>query len=340
MFPNENTGYAGIDGGRIAKTTNCGLNWQVIKTGQGDHLHGMSFPSVDTGYAVTKYGLYLKTTNAGNNWAVTGSDSNSYGDIQFINNFTGFSGGYNNYSDKGIIKRTINGGTNWVTYYLDSMNSIYDICISPENYWFAAGYGRYNNNSQEGFITRSTDLGVTWQTLQFPNAIASITFSSGQTGYASAYNNIIYKTTNSGDTWFPTYCINANNSNGLFFINDNTGYGVSTYGQMIKTTTGGGVLIGVEPVSYIMPQKYNLYQNYPNPFNPVTKIRFDIPKAMNASLKIYDVLGRETSVIVNDFLIPGTYAFDFDGSNLPSGVYFYVLNGEGFSESKKMILLK
>jgi hypothetical protein len=160
------------------------------------------------------------------------------------------------------------------------------------------------------------------------------------TGYASTENNITYKTTNSGVNWFATYCSNNFESWGLYFTNDMTGYAVSPYGQIIKTTTGGGVLIGVEPVSYIVPQKYNLYQNYPNPFNPVTKIRFDIPKAMNASLKIYDILGREVSVVVNDFLIPGTYAFDFDGSSLPSGVYFYVLNGEGFYESKKMVLVK
>jgi photosystem II stability/assembly factor-like uncharacterized protein len=341
MFVDQNTGYAGIDGGRIARTTNCGMNWQVIETGQYDHLHGMHFPSVDTGYAVTKYGYYLKTINGGNNWSVTGRDSCSYGDILFSNNTTGFSGGYNNNIDRGIIKRTTNGGLNWEVYYLDTMNSVFDVCNTSENFWFAAGFGRYNNNNgQDGFICRSMDFGNTWQTIQFPHPITSITFSSEHTGYACAYNNLVYKTTNSGDDWFATYNINAGGSDGLCFVDDLTGYGVGRYGQIIKTTSGGGVLINIEPQSYIVPVKYNLYQNYPNPFNPATKIKFDIPKAMNASLKIYDILGREVSVIVNDFLIPGTYAFDYDGSNLPSGVYFYVLHGEGFTESKKMILLK
>ena len=340
MFPNENTGYAGIDGGRVAKTTNCGINWEVFKTGNYDHLHGMNFPSVDTGYAVTKQGYYLKTVNGGTNWTITGPDTISYGDIQFMNNLTGFAGGFNNNIDRGVIKRTINGGISWIIYYLDSMQSIYDICCSPANYWFAAGFGRYNNNGLEGFISRSTDFGVNWHTIQLPNAIASITFSSALTGFASAYNNITYKTTNGGNNWYATYCINADPSHGLFFINDNTGYGVSPYGQIIKTTTGGGVLISVEPQSYIVPHNFNLYQNYPNPFNPTTKIKFDIPKAMNASLKIYDILGKEVSVVVDDFLIPGTYAFDFEGSNLSSGVYFYVLTGEGFVDSRKMVLIK
>ncbi len=337
MFLNENTGYAGIDGGKLAKTTNCGLNWQVIKTGCYDHLHGLAFPSVDTGYAVTKYGFTLKTTNAGINWINFGQNPvEAYGDVQFRNNLTGFAGGTYYGNDIGYVKITTNGGTNWTFKNLDSIRVIEDVCITPSNIWFASGY----DLQSKGIIYRSTDQGDSWNYIKFPLMIMSIYFPTTSIGYASASGGIMYKTTNAGENWFSTYCINFGYSNGLYFIDDQTGYGVSRYGQIIKTTTGGGVLIGVEPVSYTVPQKYNLYQNYPNPFNPVTKIKFDIPKSMNASLKIYDILGREISVIVNDFLIPATYAFDFDGSNLPSGVYFYVLNGEGFSESKKMVLVK
>ena len=202
MFLNQSTGYAGIDGGRLAKTTNCGINWEVYKTGNFDHLHGMAFPSVDTGYAVTKHGYTLKTINAGINWSVVGSDSNSYGDIQFINNLTGFSGGFNYIVDKGVIKRTTNGGANWELNYLDSIFWINDICITPQNYWYAVGDGSYNGISQTGLIYRSTDSGTSWQYIQLPQSIASINFSSALTGYASAYNNITYKTTDGGENWF------------------------------------------------------------------------------------------------------------------------------------------
>lgn len=340
MFPNDNTGYAGIDGGKLAKTTNCGLNWEILKTGQLDHLHGMSFPSADTGYAVTKYGNYIKTTNGGLNWNILFKDSCEFGKVEFFDNNTGFTGGRNWNTHKGISKRTSNGGINWQTIYIDSVDWITDIEISENNNWFICGYGEYNGSFYPGYIYRSTDKGVTWSYIKFNQSINSINFSSAITGYASAYNNIIYKTTNGGESWFATYCINNSASYGIYFTNENTGYAVSLYGQIIKTTTGGGVLISVEPQSYIVPRTYNLYQNYPNPFNPTTKIKFDIPKAMNASLKIFDILGREVSVIVNDFLIPGTYAFDFDGSNLSSGVYFYVLTGEGFVDSRKMVLIK
>jgi len=340
MFPNENTGYAGIDGGKVAKTTNCGNTWEVFKTSQYDHLHGMSFPSVDTGYAVTKYGNFIKTTNAGMNWIV---DSRfiieGYEDVQFINNLTGFAGGSTYTPRIGITRKTTDGGINWDPILLDSMIEVTDVCVSTPGSWYAAGYGQ-NSSGYPGYIYYSTDFGANWNYHKFPNSIYSIHFASPLTGYASSYYNIMYKTTDAGTTWFSTYCINNNISQAIYFIDNFTGYASSRYGQIIKTTTGGGVLISVEPQSYIVPHTYNLYQNYPNPFNPTTKIKFDIPKAMNASLKIYDVLGREVSVVVNDFLIPGTYSFDFDGSNLSSGVYFYVLNGEGFVESKKMLLVK
>jgi photosystem II stability/assembly factor-like uncharacterized protein len=340
MFPNENTGYAGIDGGKVAKTTNCGNTWEVFKTSQFDHLHGMSFPSVDTGYAVTKYGNFIKTTNAGLNWLV---DSRfiveGYEDVQFINNLTGFAGGSTNNLRIGITRKTTDGGINWDSILLDSMIEVTDVCVSTPANWFAAGYGQ-NSSGYPGYIYYSTNFGANWNYHKFPKEILSIFFPSTLTGYASSHNNIMYKTTNGGLSWFATYCINSYLSYGLYFIDNNIGYATSRYGQIIKTTTGGGVLISVEPQSYIVPRTYNLYQNYPNPFNPTTKIKFDIPKAMNASLRIYDILGREVSVVVNDFLIPGTYAFDFDGSNLASGVYFYVLKGEGFIESKKMLLVK
>jgi hypothetical protein len=85
---------------------------------------------------------------------------------------------------------------------------------------------------------------------------------------------------------------------------------------------------------------FNLSQNYPNPFNPTTTIRFDVRTAGNVLLKVFDVLGREVEVIVNDFLKSGSYSVQFSGDNLPSGVYYYELRAESFSETKRMLLVK
>jgi hypothetical protein len=110
--------------------------------------------------------------------------------------------------------------------------------------------------------------------------------------------------------------------------------------------------IGIKGISSNVPTQFALYQNYPNPFNSSTKIKFDIPMSPLSergeggfiTLKIYDLLGRGVTTLVNEKLKPGTYEIDFDGTNFTSGVYFYVLSAEsgmgGQTETKKMVLLK
>jgi len=105
------------------------------------------------------------------------------------------------------------------------------------------------------------------------------------------------------------------------------------------------VPIGIEPISTEIPQTYELFQNYPNPFNPATKIRFNIPlvgqrHAFDTKLKIYDALGREIDILVNEELNPGTYEIDWNAANYPSGVYFYSLTAGTFTQTKKMVVIK
>lgn len=103
-------------------------------------------------------------------------------------------------------------------------------------------------------------------------------------------------------------------------------------------------VFGIKKLSNVIPDKYCLYQNYPNPFNPLTKIRIEIAKFSDVRLAVYDALGREVTVLVNDRLEPGTYEIEWNalsgGSDHTSGVYYYRLETEDFSEAKKMILIK
>ena len=103
--------------------------------------------------------------------------------------------------------------------------------------------------------------------------------------------------------------------------------------------------IGIEPISGEVPQDFMLYQNYPNPFNPVTKIRFDVmakgrSEKAKINLSVYDVTGKKISELVNSSLAPGTYSIDFNGSLLPSGVYFCRFVFDGGFKSIKIMLLK
>lgn len=89
-----------------------------------------------------------------------------------------------------------------------------------------------------------------------------------------------------------------------------------------------------------IPKFYALYQNYPNPFNPVTDIKYDIPKETFVKLVIYDLLGREVDVIVNEIKKPGRYTATWGSDNMPSGVYIYRITAGNFEQTKKMVLLK
>ena len=88
------------------------------------------------------------------------------------------------------------------------------------------------------------------------------------------------------------------------------------------------------------PVKYELSQNFPNPFNPTTVIKYSIPEDNYVTIKLYNVLGKEIGTLVNDFKQAGKYKVSFDGSNLPSGIYFYTIQSGNFRQVKKMILQK
>lgn len=100
------------------------------------------------------------------------------------------------------------------------------------------------------------------------------------------------------------------------------------------------VVTSVEPVNNLIPARYELLQNFPNPFNPSTEIRFTIPTGGMTTLKVFDVLGREVTTLVNEFLAPGTYRSILDGNRLASGTYIYTLTSGNNHIAKKMLLLK
>ncbi len=104
--------------------------------------------------------------------------------------------------------------------------------------------------------------------------------------------------------------------------------------------SGGIDLVTSADLTEEIPTEFILHQNYPNPFNPSTKIEFQIPETGLISLKVYDILGREVTTLINEHMQPGKYIIDFDASTLASGIYFYTLSGGEFILTKKMILLK
>jgi hypothetical protein len=96
----------------------------------------------------------------------------------------------------------------------------------------------------------------------------------------------------------------------------------------------------VEPINSAIPVTFELLQNYPNPFNPTTNIEFRVSSLGLVSLKIFDVLGREVAMLVNEMRPAGAYSVRWDASSFPSGVYFYRLRSGDFVQTKKLVLAK
>lgn len=115
-------------------------------------------------------------------------------------------------------------------------------------------------------------------------------------------------------------------------------FGWSNYSPQNKDYSSGTT--GIQSIGQFTPYEYSLDQNFPNPFNPTTTIRFAVPVSGFVLLKVYDALGREVATLVNEFQTTGAYSVSFDASKLSSGIYFYSLKTQDYSQTKKMMLLK
>ncbi|MCX6165269.1 MAG: T9SS type A sorting domain-containing protein, partial [Ignavibacteriae bacterium] len=100
---------------------------------------------------------------------------------------------------------------------------------------------------------------------------------------------------------------------------------------------------GIKNINNDVPSGYKLYQNYPNPFNPTTKIKFDVRakgNTENVILKVYNVIGKEVTTLVNEELKSGSYEITWNGESINSGTYFYKIQIGNYIETKRMVLLK
>jgi hypothetical protein len=251
-----------------------------------------------------------------------------------------------------------NNGTSWIL--IPSSPPAISLAVNGNNIF--AGTYQYG-------VYLSTDNGTSWTQTSLNNQNVSALAISGN--YIFAAGNSLYLSTNNGTNWSPlnvsyvsALAISGNSCGNTTTPSSISGTG-GTLGSPTSTvttptpivtsptsTTGtGGTLttictfVGIQPNSNEIPSSYELKQNYPNPFNPTTKIKFSLPLPSEGGVQavklvIYDALGREIAILVNHQLQPGTYEVDWNASNEPSGVYFYQLSTESFSETKKMLLIK
>jgi hypothetical protein len=275
--------------------------------------------------AATENGMFY-STNEGANWISPGLDS-----IYFFaiakSGLNLYAGAYNH----GLIISS-NNGINWAN---SNLNYPVSSLTGTANSIFAG--------TCSGYIYRSTNNGLNWVNIFNTNNNSILSMVSSGVNVIASSNNNIYVSTNNGDIWTlkneglsgTGYIYSLLISNGYVYAGT---YGSSVWRRPLSE------VIGIKNLSTEVPDKYFLFQNYPNPFNPSTNIKFQINKSGYVMLKVFNILGKEVSTLINEKLQPGTYEVPFSinqlSSNYSNGIYFYRLQSGDFVQTKKMILLK
>ena len=238
----------------------------------------------------------------------------------------------------------------------DTSGTFYGIGVNGELYTIDLSNGEVTfivdaDGSYSGitFHPNSNELWATSRAFIPPNkdAVFKVNLTTGDTtiightGLDKLTNDLIF------DENLNLYGVIGGSSETNEFISINTSNGVGTIiGSVGMKNILGLAYIESSPTfveddkAGNFPTEIVLFQNYPNPFNPSTNIGFQISNLGFVSLKIYDVLGREVAILVNEEKQPGVYEVQFDASNLSSGIYYYKLVSGSFIETKKMIFLK
>lgn len=324
---NLNTGYATARNS-LLKTTNSGANWSSVTIPGFTNIKNLDFNNPLTGWVVNP-GKLSKTTDGSLTWTsvnLTGGSISSF--VEFTDDLTGW------IIDYSVLRYTSNGGQNW-TIQASITNGFKAIRMF---------------NNQEGYVLsnynlkKTTNSGSVWIDIPVPapQRLTYMSWSDMNNGILCGINGYTMKTMDGGQSW---QILNTNSSEnyifGIIMNHPDSAFAVGGFSNscIFKYTSS---ITNVLSWEYNIPENFSLLQNYPNPFNPNTTIEFDLKSKSNVSLKVYDIAGRLVHTIVDGMEFnSGRVKYDFNGSNLSSGVYFYTLfiDNKGI-ETKKMLLVK
>lgn len=341
-----NNGYLAI-----YRTYDRGLTWDSVSKQNSLAISSIYFIDRDTGwysaYAIPSYTIW-KTTNGGVSMFQISVTGGAYGSIFFLKEKV--NGQYWGWVAADGIYRTMNGGLNWynaANLQADIHSRIF--FINKDTGWVSSiGFGAQMYVTYNG--------GQNWILQPMPaleySGIADFVFTckgimygvgGGFTINNRAYG-VVWKTTNYGNNWGYQIPDTSYHYSGLYISAvDSLTVWAYQYNKGIHTTNGGGQIIytGINQHSSNVSTGFVLFQNYPNPFNSESKIKYKISREAEIKLMIYNTQGQEIDKLVNKKQSSGVYEVKFNGNNLSSGVYFYILYADGIRiETKKMSLIK
>jgi photosystem II stability/assembly factor-like uncharacterized protein len=354
----ENTAFVSYNPGlgsttHIFRTTNGGVSWNSVFEQTPGSINSIRMIDAYNGIAIGDPSggkwTVLKTSDGGSTWVRINTEPPQINDETGSNPKGIFVIGSTNIwftSRAGRVYRSTDSGVAW------NYSAIPFSGFLPSMHFNDTQYGMVGNFSGTN-VARTTDGGVTWTSVTLPNSDAVRGISgSGIDFYVDKGFQILHSI-DRGITWSVAYNggIGSMLTSNSFVVHDDsiTGWIVTNEGGILrydgKPTPITVTDIEEKPIE--SPSAFRLEQNYPNPFNPSTVISYQLSRASQVSLKIYNILGKEVAVLVNGEKSAGSYQFSFDASGLSSGIYFYriaihsdKLQAGNFTESKKMIVLK
>ncbi|MFH1197180.1 MAG: T9SS type A sorting domain-containing protein [bacterium] len=354
-FVDELNIWIATDPGRILRTTDGGTNWtvQFENAALTKYMNYIEMFDVNNGVAMGDAAVnggpavFLTTTTGGNEWTVHTATIGEYsGDtwrrLDFVNPNVGY------FFESGInpqkLYKTTDGCQSWIEINSDINCQV--LKAYDENTVLANNFTYPSENS----FYRTVDGGSTWNVLPFINRnwgndIEFCPENPSMIWYTEGRG--VYFSSDMGETWTLQMSVDEGDiSRDIKFFDSQNGWLFSN-NAVYLTTNGGMSVTEVIGTTDQLPTEFSLSQNYPNPFNPTTTIKYSIPfvktpymASLQVNLKVFDLLGNEVAVLVNEYKSPGEYEIEFDASQLPSGVYFYKLTAGDFSQSRKMILMK
>ena len=322
--------FAGMDwSGGVYRSTDNGDSWQTRGLGTST-VNCLVVNSLDHLFAGTaRDGIYrsevggaawTQINNGLSNLEVHSIDFNSSGNL-----FAGTFGG-------GIYRST-NNGDNWtqINEGLTDVN-VWSIAINPVGDIFLG--------TRDSGIFRSTDNGDTWIQVNeglFDLNIRSLIINSSNQIFAGTQDDGIFRSEDNGSSWNQM-------SNGL----TNTtilSLALDPEGYLYAGSDGSGVFRTVQTTfiktnNNTFLKSFELFQNYPNPFNPITVISWQLAVGSNVELTIYNILGQKVKTLFNKYMPAGYHEVKFTGQNLSSGIYLYRIETGGWTDTKKMLLVK
>ncbi|MFN0156633.1 MAG: T9SS type A sorting domain-containing protein [Bacteroidota bacterium] len=354
---------AGSNNGRIHWTTDQGANWTMVNFDFGS-VNALA-TSINTGWVFCgtyAQGVY-RTINKTSWTAPPTLPGRNIRGIAVKSGYV-FALVQTSFLDT-LYKSQDNGGSwNFVRYfdnaftcYVDDGGVLYvgsneGVWYSPDNGngWYNAGLTSYRTTAivvgasshiiagtEQHGIHVTTDLGSSWtQALGPVGEITSFVKCSVSEYLAGTLGNGVFRSTDSGLHW--TQWSDGLADNLVYSMTqDLNGYVYAGHTNTISKSTEP---CDVEQLSTEIPQTARLFQNYPNPFNPNTSIQFQVHNSGFVELSVFDILGHKVATLMNEKLPVGTYAREFDGSGLTSGIYFYRVTMGKFTETKKMMLVR